>query len=245
MATVARGSARTAFRPSFHLWMTLLMAFFVFGGFGMTYLGPLAAGTMPPTPPVVHLHGAVFFSWMVLLVLQSVLVNTRNVRFHRSLGTFGVALAGVIVCLGLLITIISLSAGINRPDDPGLSYLSLVAPPSFAALFTMAVRAVRTPAVHRNLILLATLSILMPGINRLYMMSLGLGSVPFYSTYLTMDIILAAILYHEQRVTGRIGRATAAGAAIIVVPQVLFPFIVPTEWFLSALNWLGSLVYYR
>ena len=55
---VIRGFAEAAFRPSFHLWMTLLMAFFVFSGFGMTYLGPMAAGTMAPAPPVVHVHGA-------------------------------------------------------------------------------------------------------------------------------------------------------------------------------------------
>ncbi len=245
MATVAAKAARPAYRLSFHLWMTLLMAFFVFGGFGMTYLGPLLSGTMPPTPPVVHLHGAVFFAWTVLLVIQSGLVNARNVRLHRALGTFGIALGGVVAFIGLLISVISLSAGINKPDDAGLSYLSLVAAPSFAALFALAIRAVRTPAVHRNLILLAMLSILMPGINRFYMMSLGLGYVPFYATYLTMDAMLAAILLQERRATGRISRATWTGAAIVVVPQALFPLIVPAAWFLDILNGLGSLVYYR
>jgi hypothetical protein len=245
MATVAAKAARPAFRPSFHLWMTLLMAAFVFGGFGMTYLGPLLMGTMPPTPPVVHLHGTIFFAWTALLVVQSSLVNAKNVRLHRSLGTFGIALGGIVAFLGLLISLISLSAGINKPDDAGLSYLSLMAAPSFAVLFALAIRAVRTPAVHRNLILLAMLSILMPGINRLYMMSLGLGYVPFYATYLTMDAMLVTILHQERRATGRISRPTWIGAAIVVLPQALFPLIVPTPWFLSMLNWLGSLVYYR
>jgi len=31
----------TNFRPSFFFWMTLLMAFFVFSGFGMTYWYPM------------------------------------------------------------------------------------------------------------------------------------------------------------------------------------------------------------
>ncbi len=34
---------------------------FVFGGFGMTYWFPLATGRFSPAPPVVHLHGMVFF----------------------------------------------------------------------------------------------------------------------------------------------------------------------------------------
>lgn len=245
MATLARGKATAAFRPSFHLWMTLLMALFVFGGFGMTYLGPLVSGTFPPAPPVVHLHGAFFFAWTLLLVVQSALVNARNVRLHRSLGTFGIALGGIIAFLGMLITIIGASGGLHSPDDPGLFYLSFVAPPSFVVLFAMAIRAVRTPQVHRNLILLSMVSILMPGINRFYMMSLGLGYVPFLATYLTMDAMLGAILWHERRATGAISRATWIAAAIIVVPQFFLPVVAPTEWFAEFVTWTGSLVYYR
>lgn len=244
MATMARETARAAFRPSFHLWMTLLMALFVFGGFGMTYLGPLVAGSFPAAPPVVHLHGVVFFAWTVLLVVQSALVNARNVRLHRSLGTFGIAGAAIVAFVGLLITIISIDGEWNS-DSAGLLYLSFVAPPSFSVLFAMAIRAVRTPQVHRNLILLAMLSILMPGINRLYMMTLGLGYVPFYTTYLTMDAMLAAILWHERRATGRVSRASWIGAAIVVVPQFLMPLVIPTAWFTDLMLWFGSLVYYR
>ena len=245
MATIARGSTAGGFRPSFHLWMTLLMAFFVFGGFGMTYLWPLAAGTFAPAPPVVHLHGVVFLACTLLLVGQSALVNVRNVKLHRSLGMFGIAVAAIVFFTGLLITIVGASAGLQGPDDAGLFYLSLVAPPSFAVLFAMAIRAARTPQVHRNLILLAMVSILMPGINRFYQMGLGLGSVPFYATYLTMDAMVAAVLWHERRATGGISRATWIAAAIIVVPQAFLPLVAPTEWFAGVLEWLGSLVYYR
>jgi hypothetical protein len=124
-------------------------------------------------------------------------------------------------------------------------YLSIVAPPSFALLFTLAIRELRKPAVHRNLILIATLGILMPGINRLYMMGLGLDSVPFYATYLTMDGMLAAILFHERRVTGRISGATWIAVAIIVVPQLLLPLVAPSQGFRAFCPYLGSLVYYR
>jgi hypothetical protein len=244
-SVAAGGAAGAGFRPSFHLWMVLVMCFFIFGGFGLTYLGPLARGTFPPAPPVVHLHGVVFFGWMVLLTSQSLLVNVRNVRLHRSLGTFGIAYAGVLVFLGLLITIISADTTSWTDDSYGLFYLSLVAPVSFAAIFTLAIRAVKTPAIHRNLVLLATLGILMPGINRLYMMSFGLGSVPFYATYATMNVLLAAMLLHEHRVTGSVSRATWIGAAIIVVPQFLLPIVAPWQEFREFCQSLGSLVYYR
>lgn len=241
-AGVGTGSA---FRPSFHLWMALLMCVFIFGGFGMTYLGPLASGTFPPAPPLVHLHGIVFFGWMLLLVTQSLLVNVRNARLHRSLGTFGIAYGGVLVFLGLLITIVSADTPNWTEDSYGLFYLSFVAPVSFAAIFSLAISNTGKPAVHRTLILLATLSILMPGINRLYMMGLGLSHVPFYGTYATMDVMLAAILVQERRATGTLSRATWIAAGIIVVPQLLMPIVVPWEGFQDFCHFMGSLVYYR
>lgn len=238
-------AAGSGLKPSFHLWMTLLMAFFVFGGFGMTYIGPLASGTFPPAPPVVHLHGAFYFGWMVFLVAQSLLVNVNNVRLHRSFGTFGIALAGCLVFVGLLITILGASAGLNAPDDAGLFYLSLLAPVCFAVIFGMAIRAVKRPQVHRNLILIATISVLMPGINRLYMMGLGLDRVPFYGTYLTMNLMLAALLVHERKATGSVSRMTWIATAIVVVPQLFLSLVAPTQWFVDLVNYLGSLAYYR
>jgi hypothetical protein len=244
-AIAGKGARETAPRPSFHLWMALLMCFFIFGGFGLTYLGPLASGTFPPAPPVVHLHGVVFFGWMALLVTQSLLVNVGNVRLHRSLGTFGIAYAGVLVFLGLLITVISAKTTTWTEDSYGLFYLSFVAPVTFAAIFSLAIRALKTPAVHRNLILLATLSILMPGINRLYMMGLGLSHVPFYGTYATMDVMLAAILFQERRTAGSISRTTWIAAAIVVVPQLLMPVVAPWQGFREFCHFMGSLAYSR
>ena len=90
-ATLAAPKAARRFRPSFFFWMTLAMAFFVLGGFGMSYIVPMGEGTFPPAPPIVHLHGLIFFSWMILLVTQSALVGAGNVRLHRSLGTWGIA----------------------------------------------------------------------------------------------------------------------------------------------------------
>ena len=76
-------------RPTFFLWMTVLMAFFIFGGFGLTYWQPMVSGALAPLPPIVHLHGLVYSSWIIVLVVQALLVNVNNVKLHRSLGTFG------------------------------------------------------------------------------------------------------------------------------------------------------------
>jgi hypothetical protein len=69
-ATASPGTT-SRFKPSFHFWLTCAMCGFVFAGFGMTYLFPLTAGDFPPAPPIVHLHALIFFSWMLLLLIQS------------------------------------------------------------------------------------------------------------------------------------------------------------------------------
>lgn len=246
MATaVNRGVAARGFKPSFHLWMTLLMSAFVFGGFGMTYLGPLVAGTFKPAPPIVHLHGIVLFSWMLLLLTQSLLVNTRNLRLHRSLGTFGIAIGTLVVVLSGTMQVVGASITTLRGSGPGVFFLGFVAPPSFAILFAMAIRAVRTPEIHRNLILIATVSILMPGINRVYMKGVGLTYVPFFLTYLTMDIMLALVLWHERKTLGRISTTTWIGAAIVFVPQLFLKLVSSQPWWADFVHLMGSLVYYR
>jgi hypothetical protein len=53
---IPASAIRHTFHPSFFFWMTLIMAFFIFSGFGLTNLEPLAGGTAPPFPPIVHLQ---------------------------------------------------------------------------------------------------------------------------------------------------------------------------------------------
>lgn len=255
MATAASGkspaqSGRAGRKPSFHLWMVLVMCAYVFVGFGMSYLYPTATGTRSGDPPIVHLHGLAYFAWMLLLLVQALLVNGQQVKLHRSLGTFGIVVATLVVVMGAVITIIAASGDLGSMalvdhDTAGVFYLSLVAPPSFALLFAMAIRAVRKPADHRNLILLATISVLMPGINRTYSYGLGVEGTPFLATYMTMNAMLAAILWHQRRTTGSISRNMWIGAAIIVLPQPLNPLVSSSDAFADVIQYLGSLVIYR
>lgn len=233
------------YRISFHLAMVLLMAAFVFGGFGMTYIGPTAMGTRPPDSPIVHLHGFVFFSWMLLLIVQALLVNVKNVKLHRSLGTFGIAVGTLVVVMGAFITIAGASITNLAGDGAAVFYLSVVAPPSFAVLFIMAIRAVKRPAVHRSLILIATIAVLMPGINRVYMAGLGAVHVPFVATYLTMDVMLALVLWKEWKTLGNVSRASTIGSAIVVVPQLLIFVVSSQPWWSQFIYWLGSLAEYQ
>ena len=47
------------------------------------------------------IHAAVFSGWVLFFILQSTLIRTHNVRLHRRIGWFGVALRVVIPVLGI------------------------------------------------------------------------------------------------------------------------------------------------
>jgi hypothetical protein len=234
-------------RPTFFTWMALLMAVFVFGGFGMTYWYPLVSGKFPPAPPIVHLHGLVYFCWMVLLVVQPLLVNMRSVALHRSVGTFGIALATAVMFMGLVITMLG---AVHSRDNPGANYyhgiyLGFMAVLGFGTLFTLAIRNVRRPEIHKRLMLLAMLPILPPGIHRFYMVPLGLTTFPILPMYLTLDAMALAIIVQEWRSTARIGRYTLIGTAWILVQQALHYPVTHSQWFADFVYAASGMMHYR
>lgn len=243
MTTMATTGTASTFRPSFYLCMILLMAFFVFGGFSMTCWYPLATGTFRPAPPVVHMHGAVYSSWMILLVVQAFLVNVRNVALHRSLGMFGIALATGIIIFGALITILGAS-GSSGAAAHGI-YLGITAVTGFGLLFTLAMRNTRKPDIHRRLILLAMLPVLPPGIHRLYMVPLGLQTFPVVAMYMTLNAMALAILVQEWRENHKINKYTWVGIGWLAMQQVVHALVIDTAMFAEVVHWLGDLAVYR
>src|SRR6202158_6202267 len=72
--------------------MALLILATVFIGFARTYF---LAGVFRASLPniLIHVHGALFSSWILLLVTQISLVSAGRVDIHRRLGLAGFRLA--------------------------------------------------------------------------------------------------------------------------------------------------------
>ena len=235
------------FKNSFFFWMTIVMAFFVFTGFGLTYWKPMASGTLAPLPPIVHLHGLLYSTWMLLLVVQAFLINVKSVRLHKSLGTFGISIATGVIITGAFITILfgNYHRADPMPDYYNFMYLGVVAVINFSALFWLAIRNVRNPDNHRRLILFASMSLLAPGINRFYMVPWAMTNLPLLAMYLTLDAMIVAILIHDWRTMGKLCTATLAGAAFIIIPELLHAPVAGSEAFARLCTILTDLAHYR
>src|SRR5271156_1115580 len=81
--------------------MALLILGVVVLGFAQSYFfaGMLRA-KLPNT--LVHIHGALFVSWIFFLVIQTSLVAIGRVKWHMTLGIFGVILPPLMVVFGVL-----------------------------------------------------------------------------------------------------------------------------------------------
>ena len=76
----------------FHTGMAIACLITVFLGFGPTYFfKPFQAS--PPLSTLLHVHGLMFTTWLVLLIVQSGLVRADRVDVHKRLGIFGAVLA--------------------------------------------------------------------------------------------------------------------------------------------------------
>jgi hypothetical protein len=159
-ATLPRHHARpvTFLRQYFYFCMSLLIAVVVVYGFSHT-IGHNLLHASPLPPFILTIHAIVFPGWVLFFILQSTLVRTRNVRLHRTLGWFGLALAVGILILGYL-TATAMdrfhTEGPNDTEPPAFLIIQLMDLVSFATPFALAIYWRRRPEFHRRLMLIAS-----------------------------------------------------------------------------------------
>jgi hypothetical protein len=225
----------------FYIGMSIALVITVFAGFAPTYyLRPYF--NTAPLMPLLHLHGFVFTSWLVLFVTQTTLVAAHRTDIHRRLGVAGGMIAVLMVLLGVTTALVRANQGAT--PLPGISPLSfLVVPLADMFVFSILVGAGfyfrRRPDVHKRLMLLATISILAAAIARLPFAIMRAGPPAFFG--LTDVFVLACVLY-DLVTLRRIHRATALAGLFIVASQPLRLMLGGTHAWLSFAAWLVGLV---
>src|ERR687890_369630 len=79
----------------------ILFPLVVLAGYFKSYYFSAFFDVRPVANTLVHAHGAVMTLWVVYFTAQIALIRTRNVRLHMTMGMAGVALAAVVVVVGL------------------------------------------------------------------------------------------------------------------------------------------------
>jgi hypothetical protein len=142
----------------FYFFMSLLIAVVVVYGFSQTVDKNLIHPAVP-RPVLLYIHAAVFSGWVVFFILQSALVRTHNVRVHRTIGWFGVALGVAIPALGISTAVTMARFKIlnfhstDAATDMIIPFYDMVA---FTIPFALAICWRKKPEFHRRLILIAS-----------------------------------------------------------------------------------------
>jgi hypothetical protein len=158
-------------RSRFYLGLTALMVGIVLVGFWPSYFGPMLQGNIA-RPLVIQLHGLVFVGWMALLVAQVVLVARGQVHLHRQLGRLGVAYGCAVIVMGLVVgvaaPVMKVRAG-EWDHDRGAAFLLVTLGDMvlFGSLFGAAVAQRHRPAVHKRLMVAATVALLFAAVGRM------------------------------------------------------------------------------
>lgn len=211
--TPARARGRAA--RGFYLGLALLMVAMVVAGFWPSYYGRLATGAVPQAHPVVHVHGAVFSGWMLLLVAQVVLAARGRVDLHRALGRIGIGYGALVWVMGSLVTLVAPAHKVVNEvwtRDQAASFLILPIGDMllFGGLFAAAVWHRRRPQTHKRLIVLATLALLFAAAGRM-----SGNSVPLFFGLWMIPLVVA--LAHDVWSLGRVHRTYVAGTVLFLI----------------------------
>jgi hypothetical protein len=219
--------------------MTVVLVAVAAIGFAPTYY--LAGGFLAPLPSrIVHIHAAVFSTWMILLVVQTGLISATLVGWHRKLGIVGFVLAVAMVVTVVLAgaDLASRAKGASYMEQLlGLLVVTFTDAVDFAVLAGFAYALRKDAAAHKRLIIIAT-----AGITRaaFYRWHVPILFHQVYAAYAATYVFLLLLAAYDLWSTRKIHRATMWGGLFLIVMGQLTRFIGPTAAWHAFAHWVQS-----
>jgi hypothetical protein len=196
-------------------------------GFHSFYLGGREVGGNPIPQPILTLviiHGIALSVWVFLFFVQSVLIASRNRQLHMKLGWAAAAVALVIAVSGPLVAIAAprLNPGAHLF---GMTYRQFILPmlteiAVFTVFVSLGLSFRKRPAIHRSMMLLATLSIISGATSRTDFIRAIFGHggwVGLFGPALVMGVAVMVIRTMTTRPFDRWFAAGLAGMAFVYI----------------------------
>lgn len=143
---------------------------------------------------IIHIHGALWMSWLVLLVVQPFLINTGRIQLHRTIGKVSYVLGPLIILFLFLVGKESYWRAIeNLTEHEALVFLVLDSRGliSFTIFWGLAMLYRKKSASHMRYMIATGILAIGPGVGRGLMNSFDLD---FGTTFIIVDLINLAII---------------------------------------------------
>jgi FtsH-binding integral membrane protein len=219
--------------------MAVLLLGSVFLGFAHSYY--LAGMFHAPLPSaIIHVHGALFSSWILFLLAQTTLVAAGRTDVHRRIGIAGFILACMMVVAGVWAGTNALARNFAPPgiDAKTFYVIPITDMLVFAVLVFFAYRARFDSAAHKRIIIIATVSLMIAAIARWpFPPVLGNPLAAALVSYLFLLMLAVYDLWSAHK----IHRATIwASVFLIFIQQIRFPIGQTAAWHAFA-TWAQNL----
>lgn len=225
-----------------YAWAAFFVPIVVLIGFARTYYlkGLFGAPSLPGL--LVHLHGIVMTSWVLLFVVQVWLISSRRTKVHQRLGVWGAVLALLVLVVGVATAISAAARGAVPPGaPPPLQFLVIPLGDMFvfAVLIGIALYFRRRMEIHKRLMLLAAVNLLTPAIARIPLQFIETGG-PLVFFGLT-DLFLVACVAIDTFKNRRLHPAFLWGTLFIVASQPLRLLLAGTNVWMQFATWVVQL----
>jgi hypothetical protein len=221
----------------FNALMGMAMAAIVVLGFSRTYYLKAWFET-PPLTLRLHLHGLALTLWLVLFVVQASLVAAGRRSLHKTLGIVGAVLAAFIVAITFAAAI---EAARLDGDHGGITaadrlYSSVLGISIFGLFVATGIALRKRPEIHKRLMLLATITVIGPGVTRAVVLLAGHGIRDSHLPVMSAFVLLA--LLYDWRTRGRPHWVLLSGGALTIGLQLTRRLVGGSETWAHIGNWL-------
>lgn len=209
-------------------------------GFWPTYFGPLLKGTLH-TQLVIHVHAAVFVTWLGLFIAQAALAATGRVALHMRLGPWLFAFGVLLIAMGLTAAFArfgyysviegNLAQARNKLFGPVRDMI--VFAPSLAAGWIYR----RRPEIHKRIMLVATNVLLIAAVGRMAFLGRPVPELLFLLVWPLPIYIAVAYDYATKRIVHPV---YMIGLAAMVAMRLVVPLRESETW-LALTAWLATL----
>lgn len=184
----------------FYLGMMAAIWAVVLVGFAQSFfLRPFFPKVVAPVEPIFYIHGALFFSWLTLLAIQTTLIATGDTAAHRRLGLAGFVLAPLMLVMGLYAATLAARrpTGFTGVVDPPLHFYGVLVV-WIAVFFVFAGLALlwrKRPQTHKRLMLLAALILAEAGITRFPVAPINTAATEIVAFWFTVPFLIPLVVW--------------------------------------------------
>jgi len=217
-------------RP-FYFGMAILAAAIVTYGFSRT----IDAGLIHPSfvvPAILYVHVALFTGWIVLLLVQTGLIQAHHVRWHRTIGLSSIGFGAALVVVGLWVSVVMARIEAQQGDAQAGPFLAVPVGDMliFGTLFGLGVWYRKRIETHRRLMLMAALSLTGAAFGRFPTFIVPHGGW----FYLAADMMIFIGVVRDLLVQRRVHRVYAIGLPLVMLTHLVTIGIRYSHWWAVA-----------